>query len=58
MQLSAQVTRDGNVLERVDFKLKRKGDVKRAVGKLVNRFRKGGGRLFAEGTTIAVVTAD
>ena len=55
MRLSARVTRKSKVLERVDFKLKRKGDVKRAVGKVVRRFRKGGGRLFAKGATIGVV---
>jgi len=55
MRLSARVTRKSKVLERVDFKLKRKGDVKRAVGKVVRRFRKGGGRLFARGATIGVV---
>lgn len=58
MRLSAQVTQSGAVLESVDFKLKRKGDIKRAVGKVVNRFRKGGGQLFAEDTTIAVVNKD
>lgn len=55
MRLSAQVTQSGTVLESVGFKLKRKRDVQRAVGKVVNRFRKGGGQLFAEDTTIAVV---
>src|SRR4051794_9003451 len=55
MRLSARVTRKNKVLERVDFKLKRKGDVKRAVGKVVRRFRKGGGRLFTKGATIGVV---
>lgn len=55
MQASARISRKGKVLERVDFKLKRKGDVKRAVGKLVKRFRKRGGRLFAQGSSIAVI---
>ena len=55
MRLSARVTQDKKVLKEVAFKLKRKGDVKRAVAKLVRRFRKGGGELFAEGTSIAAV---
>ena len=52
---SAQVTQDKKVLKEVAFRLKRKGDVKRAVAKLVRRFRKGGGELFAKGTLIAVM---
>jgi hypothetical protein len=55
MRVSAQVTRGKKVLKEVDFKSKRKGDVKRAVAKLVRRFRKGGGKLFAKGTSIAVM---
>ena len=55
MRLSARVTRDKEVLKEVAFRPKRKGDVKRAVAKLVRRFRKGGGKLFAKGTSIAVV---
>jgi hypothetical protein len=55
MRVSAQVTRGKKVLKEVAFKSKRKGDVKRAVAKLVRRFRKGGGKLFAKGTSIAVV---
>jgi hypothetical protein len=55
MRLSARVIRKSKVLEQVKFKFKRKGDVKRAVGKVVRRYRKGGGRLFAKGTTVAVV---
>ena len=56
MRISAQVTRGQKVLKEVAFKPKRKGDVKRAVAKLVRRFRKNGrGKLFAKGTSIAVV---
>ena len=55
MRVSAQVTQDKKVLKEVAFRLKRKGDVKRAVAKLVRRFRKGGGKLFAKGISIAVV---
>jgi hypothetical protein len=58
MRLSARITRKGRILERVDFKLKRKRDVKRAVGKLVKRFRKGRGGLFVKCTRIGVVKAD
>jgi len=58
MRASARIERSGTVLEEVFFTLKKKGDVKRAVGKVVNRFRKSGGKLLAEGTTLAVVTAE
>jgi len=41
MRLAARVTNNGKVLEEVVFDNERKGDIKRAVAKLVRRFRRG-----------------
>jgi hypothetical protein len=60
MRLAARVTNKANVLEEVIFQDNRRGDIKRAVAKLVRRFRKGkqGSNFFADGTSISVVNAD
>lgn len=61
MRLAARVTLETLVLEEVLFEDDRKGDIKRAVTKLVRRFRKNnhqGPNLFANGTSISVVNAD
>ena len=60
MQLAARVTRETRVLEEILFEDKRKGDIKRAVAKLVRRFRKSkqGRNFFANGTSISIVNAD
>jgi hypothetical protein len=61
MRLAARVTLETLVLEEVLFEDDRKGDIKRAVAKLVRRFRKNnhqGPNLFANGTLISVVNAD
>jgi hypothetical protein len=60
MRLAARVTNNAKVLEEVTFDDERRGDIKRAVGKLVRRFRKGklGPNFFADGTSISVVNAD
>jgi len=59
MRLAARVTSKTHVLEEVIFKDDRKGDIKRAVAKLVRRFRKskGGPKSFGDGTSISVVKA-
>jgi len=60
MRLAARITNKANVLEEVIFQDNRKGDIKRAVAKLVRRFRKSkqGSNFFADGTSISVVNAD
>ncbi len=61
MRLAARVTLETLVLEEVVFEDDRKGDIKRAVAKLVRRFRKSnqqGPNFFANGTSISVVNAD
>jgi hypothetical protein len=51
-----------HVLGEVIFEDNRKGDIKRAVAKLVRRFRNSkrgpGPKSFADGTSISVVNAD
>lgn len=60
MRVAARVTLDTQVLAEILFENDRKGDVKRAVAKLVRRARKGkhGKTLFADGSSISVVSAD
>jgi hypothetical protein len=60
MQLVARVTNKTHVLEEVIFEDDRKGDIKRAVAKLVRRFRKSkkGPNFFADGTAISVGKVD
>jgi hypothetical protein len=60
MRLVARVTNNAKVLEEVTFDNERKGDIKRAVAKLVRRFRKSkqGPNFFADGTSISVVNSD
>lgn len=60
MRLAARVTRETQVLEEILFEDERKGDIKRAVAKLVRRFRKSkqGRKFFANGTSISIVNAD
>jgi hypothetical protein len=60
MRLAARVTLATQVLEEILFEDERKGDIKRAVAKLVRRFRKSkkGRNFFANGTSISIVNAD
>jgi hypothetical protein len=60
MQLAARVTRETQVLAEILFEDDRKGDIKRAVAKLVRRYRKSnhGKSLFANGTAISIGNAD
>ena len=60
MRLAARVMFEKQVLEEVLFDDERKGDIKRAVAKLVRRFRKSkqGPNLLADGVSISVVNAD
>jgi len=59
MRLAARVTLGTQVLQEVLFEDERKGDIKRAVAKLVRRFRKSkqGPKLSSE-TSISIVNAD
>ncbi len=59
MRLAARVMRETRVLQEILFEDKRKGDIKRAVAKLVRRFRKSKqGPKFSSGTSISIVNAD
>ena len=60
MRLAARVTLETQVLDEIVFEDERKGDIKRAVAKLVRRFRKSkqGRKIFANGTSISIVNAD
>jgi hypothetical protein len=60
MRLAARVTNGTRVLGEVIFDDIRKADIKRAVAKLVRRFRKSkqGPKSFGDGTSISVVNAD
>jgi len=62
MRLAARIMNNTHVLGEVIFEDNRKGDIKRAVAKLVRRFRNSkrgpGSKSFADGTSISVVNAD
>jgi len=59
MRLAARVTFGTQVLHEILFEDERKGDIKRAVAKLVRRFRKSKrGPKFSSGTSISIVNAD
>jgi hypothetical protein len=60
MRLAARVTLETQVLDEILFENTRKGDIKRAVAKLVRRFRKSkqGRKFFADGSSISIVNAD